>query len=138
MAELNKALVQKNIKDEDEKIAILRSLKGNGSGSLTSIDYVLSACRHGIGSTNINLDSIRITLVDINTSINQLVGIMRDFFEKQVSTEAAAQDAQLTETLTPPSENAEAFVGEGTTGVASAMDPILDRKSTRLNSSHLA
>lgn len=125
MAELNKALVQKNIKDEDEKIAILRSLKGNGYGSLTSIDYILSACQHGLGSANINLDSIRTTLVDINTSINQLVGIMRDFFEKPVSTEAAAQDAQLTETLTPPSENVESFVGEGTTGVASAMDPIL-------------
>lgn len=125
MAELNKALVQKNIKDEDEKIAILRSLKGNGYGSLTSIDYILSACQHGIGSTNINLDSISLTLVDINTSINQLVGIMKDFVEK-TATAAAPQDAQLSAALTPPTESAGAFVGEGGSAVAvSGNEPIL-------------
>lgn len=125
MAELNKALVQKNIKDEDEKIAILRSLKGNGYGSLTSIDYILSACQHGIGSTNVNLDNISLTLVNINTSINQLVGIMRDFVEK-ATTAAAPQDAQLSAALTPPTESAGAFVGEGGSAVAvSGNEPIL-------------
>lgn len=125
MTELNKALVQKNIKDEDEKIAILRSLKGNGYGSLTSIDYILSACQHGIGSTNVNLDNISLTLVNINTSINQLVGIMRDFVEK-ATTAAAPQDAQLSAALTPPTESAGAFVGEGGSAVAvSGNEPIL-------------
>lgn len=125
MAELNKALTQKNIKDEDEKLKLLRSLKGNGYGSLTSIDYILSACQHGIGSTNVNLDNISLTLVNINTSINQLVGIMRDFVEK-AATAAAPQDAQLSAALTPPTELAGAFVGEGGSAVAvSGNEPIL-------------
>lgn len=125
MAELNKALVQKNIKDEDEKIAILRSLKGNGYGSLTSIDYILSGCHHAIGSTNINLDFIRVSLSNIDNSINQLVGIMKDFVEKATTT-AAPQDAQLSTALTSPTESAEAFVGEGGSAVAvSGNEPIL-------------
>ena len=125
MAELNKALVQKNIKDEDEKIAILRSLKGNGYGSLTSIDYILSGCHHAIGSTNINLDFIRVSLSNIDNSINQLVGIMKDFVEKATTT-AAPQDAQLSTVLTSPTESAEAFVGEGGSAVAvSGNEPIL-------------
>lgn len=125
MAELNKALTQKNIKDEDEKLELLRSLRGNGYGSLTSIDYILSACQHGIGSTNVNLDSISLTLVDINTSINQLVGIMKDFVEK-AATAATPQDAQLSAALTSPTESAGAFVGEGGSAVAvSGNEPIL-------------
>lgn len=125
MAELNKALVQKNIKDEDEKIAILRSLKGNGYGSLTSIDYNLSACYHAIGSTNINLDFIRVSLSNIDNSINQLVGIMKDFVENATTT-AAPQDAQLSAALTSPTESAGAFVGEGGSAVAvSGNEPIL-------------
>lgn len=125
MAELNKALTQKNIKDEDEKLKLLRSLKGNGYGSLTSIDYIISACQHGIASANINLDSISSTLVNIDTSINRLVGIMKDFVEK-ATTAAAPQDAQLSAALTPPTESAGAFVGEGGSAVAvSGNEPIL-------------
>ena len=125
MAELNKALTQKNIKDEDEKLELLRSLKGNGYGSLTSIDYIISACQHGIASTNINLDSISLTLVNIDTSINRLVGIMKDFVEN-AATAAAPQDAQLSAALTSPTESAGAFVGEGGSAVAvSGNEPIL-------------
>ena len=125
MAELNKALTQKNIKDEDEKLKLLRSLRGNGYGSLTSIDYILSGCYHAIGSTNINLDFIRVSLSNIDNSINQLVGIMKDFVEK-ATTAAAPQDAQLSAALTPPTESAGAFVGEGGSAVAvSGNEPIL-------------
>ena len=125
MAELNKALTQKNIKDEDEKLKLLRSLRGNGYGSLTSIDYILSGCYHAIGSTNINLDFIRVSLSNIDNSINQLVGIMKDFVEKATTT-AAPQDAQLSAALTPPTESAGAFVGEGGSAVAvSGNEPIL-------------
>lgn len=125
MAELNKALMQKNIKAEDEKITLLRSLKGSGYGSLTSIDCLLSGCYHAIGSTNINLDFIRVSLSNIDNSINQLVGIMKDFVEKATTT-AAPQDEQLTAALTPPMESTEAFVGEGGSAVAvSGNEPIL-------------
>ena len=124
MAELNKALMQKNIKDEDEKIKLLRSLKGSGYGSLTSIDCLLSGCQHAIGSTNINLDFIRASLSNIDNSINQLVGIMKDFVEKATTT-AAPQDEQLTAALTPK-ESTEAFVGEGGSAIAtSGNEPIL-------------
>ena len=125
MAELNKALTQKNIKDEDEKLELLRSLRGNGYGSLTSIDHILSACFHRTEITNIILDGISTTLVNINTSINQLVGIMRDFVEK-ATTAAAPQDEQLSDALTSPTESAGAFVGEGGSAVAvSGNEPIL-------------
>lgn len=125
MAELNKALTQKNIKDEDEKLELLRSLRGNGYGSLTSIDHILSACFHRTGITNIILDGIDSTLVNIDTSINRLVGIMKDFVEK-AATAAAPQDEQLSATLTSPTESAGAFVGEGGSAVAvSGNEPIL-------------
>lgn len=125
MAELNKALTQKNIKDEDEKLKLLRSLKGNGYGSLTSIDHILAACFHRTGITNIILDDISSTLVNIDTSINRLVGIMKDFVEK-TATAAAPQDAQLSAALTPPAESVGAFVGEGGSAVAvSGNEPIL-------------
>ena len=125
MAELNKALTQKNIKDEDEKLELLRSLRGNGYGSLTSIDHILSACFHRTGITNIILDGISSTLVNIDTSINQLVGIMKDFVEK-ATTAAAPQDEQLSAALTSPTESAGAFVGEGGSAVAvSGNEPIL-------------
>ena len=125
MAELNKALTQKNIKDEDEKLKLLRSLKGNGYGSLTSIDHILSACFHRTGITNIILDGINSTLVNIDTSINRLVGIMKDFVEK-AATAAAPQDEQLSAALTSPTESAGAFVGEGGSAVAvSGNEPIL-------------
>lgn len=125
MAELNKALTQKNIKDEDEKLELLRSLKGNGYGSLTSIDHILAACFHRTGITNINLDGINSILVNIDTSINRLVGIMKDFVEK-AATAAAPQDEQLSAALTSPTESAGAFVGEGGSAVAvSGNEPIL-------------
>lgn len=125
MAELNKALTQKNIKDEDEKLKLLRSLKGNGYGSLTSIDHILAACFHRTGITNIILDGISSTLVNIDTSINRLVGIMKDFVEK-ATTAAAPQDEQLSAALTSPTESAGAFVGEGGSAVAvSGNEPIL-------------
>ena len=125
MAELNKALTQKNIKDEDEKLELLRSLRGNGYGSLTSIDHILSACFHRTGITNIILDGISSTLVNIDTSINRLVGIMKDFVEK-ATTAAAPQDEQLSAALTSPTESAGAFVGEGGSAVAvSGNEPIL-------------
>lgn len=125
MAELNKALTQKNIKDEDEKLELLRSLRGNGYGSLTSIDHILSACFHRTGITNIILDGINSTLVNIDTSINRLVGIMKDFVEK-AATAAAPQDEQLSAALTSPTESAGAFVGEGGSAVAvSGNEPIL-------------
>ena len=125
MAELNKALTQKNIKDEDEKLELLRSLRGNGYGSLTSIDHILSACFHRTGITNIILDGINSTLVNIDTSIKELTGIMKDFVEK-AATAAAPQDAQLSAVLTPPTESAGAFVGEGGSAVAvSGNEPIL-------------
>lgn len=125
MAELNKALTQKNIKDEDEKLELLRSLRGNGYGSLTSIDHILSACFHRTGITNIILDGIDSTLVNIDTSINRLVGIMKDFVEK-AATAAAPQDEQLSAALTSPTESAGAFVGEGGSAVAvSGNEPIL-------------
>lgn len=125
MAELNKALTQKNIKDEDEKLKLLRSLKGNGYGSLTSIDHILAACFHRTGITNIILDGISSTLVNIDTSIKELTGIMKDFVEK-AATAAAPQDAQLSAALTPPTESAGAFVGEGGSAVAvSGNEPIL-------------
>ena len=125
MAELNKALTQKNIKDEDEKLELLHSLRGNGYGSLTSIDHILAACFHRTGITNIILDGISTTLVNIDTSINQLVGIMKDFIEK-ATTAAAPQDEQLSAALTSPTESAGAFVGEGGSAVAvSGNEPIL-------------
>ena len=125
MAELNKALTQKNIKDEDEKLKLLRSLKGNGYGSLASIDHILAACFHRTGITNIILDGISSTLVNIDTSINRLVGIMKDFVEK-ATTAAAPQDEQLSAALTSPTESAGAFVGEGGSAVAvSGNEPIL-------------
>lgn len=114
------------IKDEAEKIKILNNIWGKGNSSLFTIE---SALRDLISETMYSNTRISSTIEGqawrIDLSIKELTGIMKDFIEK-ATTAAAPQDAQLTTALTPPTESAEAFVGEGGSAVAvSGNEPIL-------------
>lgn len=113
------------IKDEAEKIKILNNIWGKGSSSLFTIE---SALRNLISETMYSSTRISSTIEGqawrIDLSIKELTGIMKDFVEKATTT-AAPQDAQLTAALSPK-ESTEAFVGEGSSAIAtSGNEPIL-------------
>ena len=114
------------IKDEAEKIKILNKIWGEGNSSLFTIESTL---RDLIMETMHNATRISSAIESqawqINLSIKELTGIMKDFVEK-AATAAAPQDAQLSAALTSPTESAGAFVGEGGSAVAvSGNEPIL-------------
>lgn len=114
------------IKDEAEKIKILNKIWGEGNSSLFTIESTL---RDLIMETMHNGSRISSTIESqawqINLSIKELTGIMKDFVEK-AATAAAPQDAQLSAALTSPTESAGAFIGEGGSAVAvSGNEPIL-------------
>ena len=112
------------IKDEAEKIKILSNIWGKGNSSLFTIE---SAIRDLIMETrfvNSTSDLIYQNSWKIADSIKELTGIMKDFVEKATTT-AAPQDEQLTAALSPK-ESTEAFVGEGSSAIAtSGNEPIL-------------
>ena len=114
------------IKDEAEKIKILNKIWGEGNSSLFTIestlrDLIMETMHNGSRISS----AIESQAWQINLSIKELTGIMKDFVEK-VATAAAPQDAQLSAVLTPPTESAGAFVGEGGSAVAiSGNEPIL-------------
>ena len=114
------------IKDEAEKIKILNKIWGEGNSSLFTIestlrDLIMETMHNGSRISS----AIESQAWQINLSIKELTGIMKDFVEK-ASTAAAPQDAQLSAALTSPTESAGAFVGEGGSAVAvSGNEPIL-------------
>ena len=114
------------IKDEAEKIKILNKIWGEGNSSLFTIestlrDLIMETMHNGSRISS----AIESQAWQINLSIKELTGIMKDFVEK-AATAAAPQDAQLSAALTPPTESAGAFVGEGGSAVAvSGNEPIL-------------
>ena len=114
------------IKDEAEKIKILNKIWGEGNSSLFTIestlrDLIMETMHNGSRISS----AIESQAWQINLSIKELTGIMKDFVEK-VATAAAPQDAQLSAALTSPTESAGAFVGEGGSAVAvSGNEPIL-------------
>ena len=114
------------IKDEAEKIKILNKIWGEGNSSLFTIestlrDLIMETMHNGSRISS----AIESQAWQINLSIKELTGIMKDFVEK-AATAAAPQDAQLSAALTPTTESAGAFVGEGGSAVAvSGNEPIL-------------
>ena len=114
------------IKDEAEKIKILNKIWGEGNSSLFTIestlrDLIMETMHNGSRISS----AIESQAWQINLSIKELTGIMKDFVEK-AATAAAPQDAQLSAALTSPTESAGAFVGEGGSAVAvSGNEPIL-------------
>lgn len=114
------------IKDEAEKIKILNKIWGEGNSSLFTIestlrDLIMETMHNGSRISS----AIESQAWQINLSIKELTGIMKDFVEK-AATVAAPQDAQLSAALTSPTESAGAFVGEGGSAVAvSGNEPIL-------------
>lgn len=114
------------IKDEAEKIKILNKIWGEGNSSLFTIestlrDLIMETRHNGVRIPG----AIESQAWQINLSIKELTGIMKDFVEK-AATAAAPQDAQLSAALTSPTESAGAFVGEGGSAVAvSGNEPIL-------------
>ena len=114
------------IKDEAEKIKILNKIWGEGNSSLFTIestlrDLIMETMHNGSRISS----AIESQAWQINLSIKELTGIMKDFVEK-AATAAAPQDEQLSAALTSPTESAGAFVGEGGSAVAvSGNEPIL-------------
>ena len=83
------------IKDEAEKIKILNKIWGEGNSSLFTIestlrDLIMETMHNGSRISS----AIESQAWQINLSIKELTGIMKDFVEK-AATAAAPQDAQL-------------------------------------------